>query len=265
MVNWRIFNNSKRKDKRNVAIAGALYANIHHDWIYFFDRQDPRDFESAAAVANGAIEDGFTAFANLLKGENIPIDDVLYAWDFCRYLRFRASDDDPNWDMFIHDDVYVRRFGLHIVTEHFLAWISKEHLIPQIQAHGLDQFAFLLFENANYPEEFYEGTTKTGYCFYYEKLPSLYQKVILLSQYGARILLQRILSRIQLYHYIHNEKAFLHYVFATSRWTPLGGFATDTSLFRSYPKDFLGEDLHPDQTAYQGEFERLFQGYEYYE
>lgn len=265
MVNWRIFNNPKRLDKRNVAVAGAIYANIHTDWIRFFDRQDPRDFESAAAVCNGAIEDGFKAFANLLKSEKVPIVDLLYTWDFCRYLQQRAEDDDTTWDLFIHDDVYVRRFGLHIVTDHFLAWISKEHLVPQIQAHGLDQFAFLLFENANYPDEFYDGTTKTGYCFYYEKLPSLYQKVILLSQYGARIILQRILSRVQMYHYIHNEKSFLHYAFATSRWTPLGGFATDTSLFRSYPKEFLGDDQKPQKTAYQAGFERLFKGFKHYD
>ena len=265
MVNWTIFNNPKRLDKRNVAVAGAIYANIHTDWIRFFDRQDPQFFQNVAEVREGAIGDGFDAFANklILEGKDIRVADLLDLWDFCRYLRQRAEDDDETWDLFVHDDIYVRRFGNHIVTEHFLAWVSKEHLTKQVAYHGLERFAFLLFPLQPYEMDT-EVSIKTGYCFVYNDLPFLNQKAMLLSQHGAKVILQRLLARLQAYHNVTNGN-FTNFIYDTDRWNPLGGFATDEPLFAEYPDDFLGEDTDPIKTAYQGEFERLFQGYEYYE
>ena len=143
MINWKIFNNPKDKDKRNVSIASALYANIHQDWISFHDRHDLRDFEDNMHVQHAACEDGFPAFANpLLSPVSVDKSDLLYIWDFCRYLHERSERYDETWDMFIHDDVYPRQFGSQLCGEHFFCWIIKEHLTSFVPLKALDLSAF---------------------------------------------------------------------------------------------------------------------------
>lgn len=259
MLNWVILNAPYRKDKRNVAVANALYANIHTDWISFFDALSPRDYPDGAAIVNAAIEDGFPQFHEAgLSDLEIDVKDILDAWNLLRYLRTRAENDDPKFDLFIRDDVYFRQFGHELLTEHFLL-IAREHLLKYCEKEGLD-FQYLIFSKDDIPYVD-ELPMVTGYCFHPGETPSVDVRAIFVSQTGAQTLLKRISARINLY--FPRQVHFRDYIF--SKYNIPGGFSTTIKTVDTYPKDFLGDDINPDQTAYQGDFKRLFEAHTYYE
>ena len=270
MVNWTILNHPQRKDKRNVAVASAFYANVHEDWIRFWDAKMPEDFESPEAMREyaGSV---FEEFYN----PHIPYEesaaDVAHILNVCRYLDFKAKEEGDTLDMFVSDDVYARRFGTQIAGEHFFCWVTKTHLSTVCQNRGFENFNFVVF-----PKTYLEFSTlsRTGYCFYHDEIPVLDADALLISRHGAKMLLCKLLSRVRnfgidylgldeviyevirdserrnedKFDYLSKEKRFRFFVFAEDNSAP-GVFVCDTPLFKKYPPDFF---------RYAGEFDRLF-------
>lgn len=266
MLNWVILNCPHRKDKRNVGIANALYANIHQDWIGFFDAKSPRDFKNKDTLLESLVDDGFPEFfqnADIWKTKS-PVTDIVDIWNMLRYVRVRAQNDDPTLDLLIKDDVYFTQIGHELLTEHFLL-ITREHLLKYCENWGID-LCYVVFSGKDIPRKFRtdaEGkpVEMTGYCFHPGVTPTVDLTAMFLSQRGAEVLLKRLLARVR--NYAECQTTFRIYVFHNHEIP--GGFSTTVKTTEKYPPDFLGDDIFPNETAYRGEFKRLFEGFRYYD
>ena len=250
----------RRSDRRNVAIASAMWSEFNLGYVRFVDAVDAADYSTSDALIRDAVADGFKEF-NALQGFPIHTaeDDteiqighapVAYAWSLCRY--FRELSEKSGNAFFMQDDMHG------IACSHFIA---NQKLLREIYNAPI---LTLYCEKRKVPFNCLLLSTRS------EDLPSVQRSVFtevvvgttrlnLKSGYfspeGAALILKRLLYQISLG--IRTPTAFLDVLEDVSGWDPEGVFSMTDPLFVEYPIEFLGSDVQGIPRL-QGYFDKLF-------
>lgn len=253
---WNILHLKKRTDRKPLALANCERLDVPKEKIEFWYGHDADDFENTEAIIDAAVGDGFAEFSNI--NIEVPVEPgrICQTYNICRFLR--QLSEKQTIEMLIHDGMILRHFTTHALNFYpDFQWLSEcVRLCADKRRHP---FKMLTVGDLH---PYYEIRPIQPGSLISEGVGCTANSIRIYSSLGAKDMLQRILSRIEIYGLYVADRMFKVMPkdppSDTIFWSPLGMYTLIAQTFAcDMPAAFLGSNT-VDWKARTGVYQKLF-------